>query len=34
MGVDKQGVLYVHLIGFVPEAEVQCLEKLIEGADQ
>jgi hypothetical protein len=31
---DKQGVLYVILIVFVPEAEVQCLEQVIAGADQ
>jgi hypothetical protein len=31
---DKRGVLYVLLICFVPEAEVQCLEQLIAGADQ
>ena len=34
MGGDKQGVLYIHLIGFVPEAEMQCLKQLIAGADQ
>jgi hypothetical protein len=33
-GCDKQGVLYVLLIGFVSEAEVQCLEQLVAGADQ
>jgi hypothetical protein len=31
---DKQGVLYVLLIGFVAAAAVHCLEQLISGADQ
>jgi hypothetical protein len=33
-GGDKQGVLYVLLISFVSEADVQCLEQLIVSADQ
>jgi len=30
---DKQGVLYVILIGFVRETQVDCLKRLKAGAD-
>jgi hypothetical protein len=31
---NKNGVLCVFHIGFIPESELQCFEQVIEGADQ